>query len=190
MISKKAAAFFGTPPGEGGGGSGKGERRGGGSPGLHAPGAKRNGGSLGIPLRSGAERRTLAAAGGSAPSSPSPEGMMVSGYLEGFPWRGNISRRAISPAIAASLATSRVSHSQIIKTRHPATSSARVFRISRAAFPSSFGCQNSKRLLGSLASLQSGAGCRCQKHPCMKTATLRAGKIKSGRPGRALECSR
>jgi hypothetical protein len=24
----------------------------------------------------------------------------------------------------------------------------------------------------------------------MKTATLRAGKIKSGRPGRALECSR
>ena len=67
MISKKAAAFLGTPPGEGGGGRGKGERRGGGSPGLHAPGAKRNGGSLGIPLRSGAERRTLAPAGGSSP---------------------------------------------------------------------------------------------------------------------------
>jgi Zn-dependent peptidase ImmA (M78 family) len=36
-------------------------------PGLHAPGAKRNGGSLGIPLRSGAKRRTLAPAGGSSP---------------------------------------------------------------------------------------------------------------------------
>jgi hypothetical protein len=75
MISKKAAAFFGTPPGEGGGGRGKGERRGGGSPGLHAPGAKRNGGSLGIPLRSGAERRTLAPAGGGAPSKSQPGGM-------------------------------------------------------------------------------------------------------------------
>ena len=29
MISKKAPAFLGTPPGEGGGGRGKGERRGG-----------------------------------------------------------------------------------------------------------------------------------------------------------------
>jgi hypothetical protein len=67
MISKKAAAFLETPPGEGGGGGGKGERRGGGSPELHAPGAKRNGGSLGIPLRSGAKRRTLAPAGGSSP---------------------------------------------------------------------------------------------------------------------------
>jgi len=65
MISKKAAAFFGTPPGEGGGG--RGERRGGGSPGLHAAEAKWNGGSLEIPLRLGAERRTLAAAGGSSP---------------------------------------------------------------------------------------------------------------------------
>ena len=78
MISKKAPAFLGTPPGEGGGGRGKGERRGGGSPGLHAPGAKRNGGSLGIPLRSGAERRTLAAAGGSAPSSRRPGGAAIS----------------------------------------------------------------------------------------------------------------
>jgi hypothetical protein len=74
MISKKAAAFFGTPPGEGGGGRGKGERRGGGSPRLHATAAKRNGGSLGIPLRSGAERRTLAAAGGSAPLIAIPGG--------------------------------------------------------------------------------------------------------------------
>ena len=72
MISKKAAAFLGTPPGEGGGGRGKGERRGGGSPKLHATGAKRNGGSLGIPLRSGAERRTLAAVGGSSPLATLP----------------------------------------------------------------------------------------------------------------------
>jgi hypothetical protein len=72
MIAKKAPAFLGTPPGEGGGGWGKGERRGGESPGLHAPGAKRNGGSLGIPLRSGAERRTLAAAGGSSPLTTLP----------------------------------------------------------------------------------------------------------------------
>ena len=77
MISKKAAAFLGTPPGEGGGGRGKGERRGGGSPGLHAPGAKRNGGSLGIPLRLGAERRPLAAAGGSSPRKSYPGGVAL-----------------------------------------------------------------------------------------------------------------
>ena len=84
MISKKAPAFLGTPPGEGGGGGGKGERRGGGSPELHAPGAKRNGGSLGIPLRSGAERRTLAAAGGSSP-------------LYKLPRRGGDSTRILDP---------------------------------------------------------------------------------------------
>lgn len=77
MVSKKAPAFFGTPPGEGGGGRGKGERRGGGSPGLHTPGAKRNGGSLGIPLRSGAERRTLAAAGGGHPRKSYPGGVAL-----------------------------------------------------------------------------------------------------------------
>ncbi len=90
MISKKAAAFFGTPPGEGGGGRGKGERRGGGSPGLHAPGAKRNGGSLGIPRRSGAERRTLAAAGGGAPSFWHPGRGALANYRRQPPKNGLI----------------------------------------------------------------------------------------------------
>ena len=50
---QKAAAFLGTPPGECGGGKGKGERRGVGSPGLHAPGSKRSGGSFGDTLALG-----------------------------------------------------------------------------------------------------------------------------------------
>ena len=72
MISKKAAAFLGTPPGEGGGGRGKGERRGGGSPGLHAPGAKRNGGSLGIPCARERSDGPLPLPGAAAPSSRYP----------------------------------------------------------------------------------------------------------------------
>jgi hypothetical protein len=79
MISKKATAFFGTPPGESGGGRGKGERRGGGSPRLHAPGAKRNGGSLGIPLPCARERSDgpLPLPGAAAPSKSHTGGVAL-----------------------------------------------------------------------------------------------------------------
>jgi hypothetical protein len=63
MISKKAPAFLGTPPGEGGGGGGKG-----GCPEGYLPawqGAQRP--KVGDTGRPGAQRRTLAPAGGSSP---------------------------------------------------------------------------------------------------------------------------
>ncbi len=63
MISKKAPAFLGTPPGEGGGGGGKGGRPEGYL--LAWQGAQRP--KVGDTGRPGAKRRTLATAGGSSP---------------------------------------------------------------------------------------------------------------------------
>jgi hypothetical protein len=63
MISKKAPAFLGTPPGEGGGGRGKG----GAGEGDHPmwQGAQRP--KVGDTPAPGAKRRTLAPAGGRGP---------------------------------------------------------------------------------------------------------------------------
>jgi hypothetical protein len=70
MISKKAAAFLGTPPGEGGGGRGKG----GAGEGYHPAwqGAQRP--KVGDTPAPGAKRRTLAPAGGSSPLIGHPGG--------------------------------------------------------------------------------------------------------------------
>ena len=68
MISKKAPAFLGTPPGEGGGGGGKGGRTEGDHPAWQ--GAQRP--KVGDTGRPGARRRTLAPAGGSSPLIGTP----------------------------------------------------------------------------------------------------------------------
>jgi hypothetical protein len=68
MISKKAPAFLGTPPGEGGGGWGKGGAGEGNHPAWQ--GAQRP--KVGDTPAPGAQRRTLAPAGGGCPLIRTP----------------------------------------------------------------------------------------------------------------------
>jgi hypothetical protein len=89
---------------------------------------------------------------------------------------------------AASLLTSRLSHSQIISTRHPMFSSAATARASRSTFAASLGSQYSLRLFGLEARRQ--PGCWCQKHPWTKIANRWRGNTTSGRPGRSRRCNR
>lgn len=74
-------------------------------------------------------------------------------------------------------------HSQITMYRQSRRLRARCVLRSRARFSSNFGNQNSKRLLGSRASLQRLFGCRCQKQPWTKITFCTFGNAKSGVPG-------
>lgn len=84
----------------------------------------------------------------------------------------------------------RSSHSHTTKTSQPMARSVACCRLSRIRFVSSFGCQKSNFDLGRRASLHAESGWRCQKQPCTNTTFRRAGKTKSGHPGRSRRCRR
>jgi len=72
MISKKAPAFLGTPPGEGGGGGGKGGAAEGYHPAWQGPPGLSGVPKVGDTAAPGAKRRTLAPAGGGCPLIGAP----------------------------------------------------------------------------------------------------------------------
>ncbi len=97
----------------------------------------------------------------------------------------HVSRRCASRSASAVLSAvvSLVSHSQIIRTLHPAAFSASSAARSRAIFASNFAAQKSVLVFGVVAPRQ--PACRCQKHPCTKIAIRWRGRTMSGRPGRS-----
>jgi hypothetical protein len=81
-----------------------------------------------------------------------------------------------------------VSHSQIVKTRHPDPTSLRAFRRSRFLLPLSLGSQKLSLDFGRRASLH--RGCRCQKQPCTKITLWSRLNTISGHPGKDFWWSR
>lgn len=74
------------------------------------------------------------------------------------------------------------SHSQIISTFHPASSSFCRTRQSRSTVRRNLADQNSTLLAGIVVRLQP---CRCQKQPCTNSAKRYLGNTKSGVPGKS-----
>jgi hypothetical protein len=72
-------------------------------------------------------------------------------------------------------------HSQITATRHPKVLNSDFTRASRLTLEENFLAQYFEE--GAVAFRQ--PGCRCQKHPCTKSANFRFGKIISGLPGKS-----
>jgi hypothetical protein len=81
-----------------------------------------------------------------------------------------------------------VSHSQIVRTAHPAWRNRTTFRRSRFTFCRNFVAQNSALVLGVV--VFEHLSCRCQKQPCTKRAVRYLGITKSGVPGRSLRWRR
>jgi hypothetical protein len=79
------------------------------------------------------------------------------------------------------------SHCQITRASQPSLVRASMFFVSRALFRRSFGNQKLRFVLGMSPVLHA---CECQKHPCTNITLRRAGKTKSGFPGRSRRCSR
>lgn len=89
--------------------------------------------------------------------------------------------QSVSSAAAVSTAPARNAHSHTTATLHPAIINSPCFRRSRSTVETNFDCQNSSRVPGVVANLQSS--CRCQKQPCTKQTAPKRGKTISGRPG-------
>lgn len=96
--------------------------------------------------------------------------------------------RKKSRSVLRKLATSNVSHSQTVRTRHPAFVRAFSLRASRATLRSNFSSQNATLVFGLVVRRQ--LRCRCQKHPCTNTTLLSLGKTRSGVPGKSRRCKR
>lgn len=79
------------------------------------------------------------------------------------------------------------SHCQITKASQPNFSRALRVSTSRVLFRRSLGSQKSWFVLGTSPVLQEW---ECQKHPCTNITLRRAGKTRSGFPGRSCLCSR
>jgi hypothetical protein len=80
------------------------------------------------------------------------------------------------------------SHCHVVSTFQPICRSSRRFRRSRALFDESFPSQNSALVFGIVARLH--PLCRCQKHPCTKSALRFDGNTKSGLPVSFWSCRR
>lgn len=94
------------------------------------------------------------------------------------------------PTVVAmvSIFAERIAHSQTTATRQPSARRSSTALPSRATVAANFSLQNSWFEDGTAASLQSL--CRCQKHPCTKTAASKRGSKMSGRPGKSRACRR
>jgi hypothetical protein len=97
-----------------------------------------------------------------------------------------VSRPNSFASLISNAAMSRVSHSQITCTAQPSVSSEAIFRRSLDWLARNFCCQNSWRVFGVAAHLQS---CLCQKQPWTKIIFRCLGNTRSGRPGRLRACN-
>lgn len=96
-----------------------------------------------------------------------------------FRWFIVISRITAEPVPSSE---TRMAHSHTTPTRQPSPTRALVERSSRALLARNFSSQNCVRVLGSLNNGHDR--CRCQKHPCTKSATPHLGSTMSGFPGK------
>ena len=85
---------------------------------------------------------------------------------------------------AASVASSRTSHSHSTRTDQPASRNAPRFRSSRDTFRASLAAHQSARTFGNTALRHAGSGWRCQKQPRTSTILRLALSTMSGVPGR------